>query len=57
MGPTRCAKAAERVFAASLTELEALGMPASSVQFVGDGRARVAAEQEIGSSRRLAGDF
>src|ERR1700731_761730 len=63
MGPTRCAKAverlgaAERVFAASLTELEALGMPANSVQFVGDGRARAAAEEEIGRLRKAGGRF
>jgi DNA processing protein len=53
MGPTRTAKAvhglggAERVFEASLTELEAAGMPARSVQFVGDGRAKAAAVDEM----------
>ncbi|MHB1701512.1 MAG: DNA-processing protein DprA [Acidobacteriaceae bacterium] len=52
MGPTRIARAmgylgdAERVFRASLTELEAAGMPAGSAQFVFDGRALVAAEDE-----------
>ncbi len=52
MGPTRIARAmgylgdAERVFRASLTELEAAGMPAGSAQFVFDGRALAAAEDE-----------
>jgi DNA processing protein len=36
----------ERLFAASLTELEGLGMPAHSAQFVFDGKARAAAEDE-----------
>src|SRR5580698_5162988 len=53
MGPTRIWKAmgrleaAERLFEASLTELEGLGMPASAAQFVFEGRARAAAEDEI----------
>jgi len=53
MGPKRAQRAVERLgwagrlFGASLTELEALGMPANSVQFVGDGRARAAAEAEV----------
>ncbi|WP_213806244.1 DNA-processing protein DprA [Granulicella sp. dw_53] len=38
---------AERLFEASLTELEGVGMPARSAQFVADGRARAAAEEEI----------
>jgi DNA processing protein len=52
MGPTRCARAvrrlgeAERLFDASLTELEGLGMPAESARFVFDGRARKAAVEE-----------
>jgi len=52
MGPTRILRAmkklgaAERVFFSSLTELEATGMPASSAQFVFDGSARTAAEEE-----------
>ena len=52
MGPTRCARvvqrlgAAERVFHASLTELEGVGMPAEAAQFVFDGRARAAAVEE-----------
>ncbi len=52
MGPTRCTRAverlgrAERVFSASLTELEAAGLPAESAQFCFDGRARAAAVEE-----------
>ncbi len=57
MGPTRIWKAinrlgsAERVFEASLTELEGLGMPAQSAQFIFEGKARVAADDEL---RRVA---
>lgn len=53
MGPTRSARvverlsAAERVFSASLTELEAAGMPAPAAQFVFDGRARSEAVAEL----------
>jgi DNA processing protein len=53
MGPTRIWKAmnrlgvAERVFEASLTELEGLGLPAQSAQFVFEGKARAAAEDEL----------
>ena len=53
MGPTRIWKAVSRlgapehVFDASLTELEGLGMPAKSVQFVFEGKARAAAEDEL----------
>jgi DNA processing protein len=53
MGPRRVARAVERIgdagriFAASLTELESLGMPASAAQFIFDGRARATAEEEI----------
>jgi DNA processing protein len=52
MGPTRCARAvqrlgaAERLWSASLTDLEALGMAAEAAQFVFDGRARKAAIEE-----------
>jgi DNA processing protein len=52
MGPTRIARtverlgAAERVFEASLTELEGAGMPARAAQFVFEGRAFKAAEDE-----------
>lgn len=52
MGPTRCARAvqrlgaAERVFEASLTELESAGLPAEAAQFCFDGRARDAAVEE-----------
>jgi DNA processing protein len=52
MGPTRCARAvkrlgsAGRVFHASLTELEGVGMPAESAQYLFDGRARAGAVEE-----------
>lgn len=53
MGPTRIWKAmgrldsAAQIFKASLTELEGLGMPANSAQFVFEGKARAAAEDEL----------
>ncbi|NYF90300.1 DNA-processing protein DprA [Tunturiibacter empetritectus] len=53
MGPTRIWKAmnrlgaAERVLEASLTELEGAGMPAQSAQFVFEGKAKAAAEEEL----------
>src|SRR5271170_5167521 len=53
MGPTRIWKAmnrlgsAERLFEASLTELEGLGMPAAAAQFCFEGKARAAAEDEM----------
>jgi DNA processing protein len=53
MGPTRCKRTvqrlggAERVFAASLTELESTGMPAEAAQYVFDGRARKVATDEV----------
>ena len=53
MGPTRSWKAmgrldsAAQIFRASLTELEGLGMPANSAQFVFEGKARAAAEDEL----------
>jgi DNA processing protein len=52
MGPTRCRRAMqrlgspERLFSASLTELEGLGMPAEAAQFCFDGRSRSAAQDE-----------
>ena len=52
MGPTRSARAvkrlgaAERLFHASLTELESVGMPPEAAQFCFDGRARAAAVDE-----------
>ena len=63
MGPTRIARAmaklgaAERVFEASLTELEAAGMPAGAAQFVSDGRARAAAEKEAKQVAEAGGFF
>ncbi len=53
MGATRIWRAmgklgeAERLFEASLTELEGTGMPAKSAQFVFEGKAREAAESEM----------
>jgi DNA processing protein len=53
MGATRTWKAmgklgaAERLFEASLTELEGLGMPAQSAQFCFEGKARAAAVEEM----------
>src|ERR1700678_156696 len=53
MGPTRIWKAmnrlgaAEQLLEASLTELEGTGMPAQSAQFVFEGKARAAAEDEL----------
>jgi DNA processing protein len=52
MGPRRVARAvdrlgqASRVFDASLTELESLGIPAAAAQFLFDGKARATAEDE-----------
>jgi DNA processing protein len=67
MGPTRIARAmarlgadgggAERLFEASLTELEGLGMPARAAQFVADGRARAAAENEAKRVAEAGGIF
>jgi DNA processing protein len=61
MGPTRIWKAmnrlgaAERVFEASLTELEGLGMPAQSAQFVFEGKARSMAEDEMRRTLEVGG--
>jgi DNA processing protein len=61
MGPTRIWKAmgrlgsAEGLFAASLTELEGLGMPAAAAQFVFEGKARVAAEDEMKRTAEAGG--
>jgi DNA processing protein len=66
MGPTRIRKAMERLRAtsgvahllhASLTELEACGLPAASAQFVFDGRAQAAAEAEIKRLGEAGGRF
>src|ERR1700761_5384484 len=64
MGPTRCVRAvqrlggdAERLFGASLTELEGLGLPAESAQFVFDGRARKAAVEETSRLADAGGNF
>jgi DNA processing protein len=61
MGPTRIWKAmnrlgaAEKIFEASLTELEGLGMPAQSAQFVFEGKARAAAEDEMKRATEAGG--
>jgi DNA processing protein len=63
MGPTRIARAmaglgaAERVFEASLTELEGVGMPAQAAQFVFEGRAFNAAEDEAKRVAEAGGFF
>ena len=63
MGPTRIARAvqrlgeAERLFEASLTELEALNLPAKSAQFIADGRARTLAEDEVRRLIETGGSF
>ena len=63
MGPTRIARAmaglgaAERVFEASLTELEGVGLPARAAQFVFEGRAHNLAEQEANRVAEAGGYF
>ncbi len=63
MGPTRCGRAvrrlgaAGRVFHASLTELEVVGMPAESAQFCFDGRARAAAVEEAARIQEQQASF
>jgi DNA processing protein len=63
MGPTRSGRAvqylgdAARIFNASLTELEAAGMPAAAAQFCFDGRARKAAEQEAQKTADLGAAY
>src|ERR1700710_1633180 len=63
MGAIRARKAVERlgeaarVFEASLTELEGAGMPASSAQFVFEGRAAEEAEAEVKRLTEAGGSF
>jgi DNA processing protein len=63
MGPTRIGRAAtffgaaERIFDATLTDLEAAGMPPRAAQFCFDGRSRAAAEKEIQRVADAGGDF
>ncbi|HWG16268.1 MAG TPA: DNA-processing protein DprA [Acidobacteriaceae bacterium] len=64
MGPRRAAHAVARfdgdaaqVFEASLTELEAAGLPAKAAQFVADGRAAKAAEEEAKRIAQAGGFF
>jgi DNA processing protein len=56
-GETRAFGGAERVFEASLTELEAAGMPSRAAQFVADGRARAAAEKQAKQVAAAGGFF
>jgi DNA processing protein len=63
MGPTRTARAvqrlgaAERVFSASLTELEDAGLPAEAAQFCFDGRAHSAAVEEAARTAEQQATF
>ena len=63
MGAIRSVKTVERlggaagVFRASLTELEAVGMPAGSAQFMADGRALRVAEAEVKRVAEAGGSF
>jgi DNA processing protein len=63
MGPTRIWKAmgrlgaAERLFSASLTELEGLGLPAQSAQFCFEDKARAAAEDEMRRTLEAGGSI
>jgi DNA processing protein len=63
MGPTRIGKAmarlggAERIFEASLTELEGAGLPARAAQFVFEGHAFKAAEDEAKRVAEAGGFF
>jgi DNA processing protein len=63
MGPTRIARAvarlgaAERVFEATLTELEGAGLPSRAAQFVFEGRALTAAEDEAKRVAEAGGYF
>jgi len=63
MGPVRVFRAiqqlgaAERVFEASLTELEAAGLPAQAAQFVFEGRGLDEAEQESNRITEWGGSF
>ena len=63
LGPTRISRIvqrfrqADRVFAASLTELEGAGMPAAAAQFVFDGRAKSAAVLELAKTREQGASF
>ena len=63
MGATRTVRAMakldapSRIFGASLTELEGLGLPAVSARFVFEGRARAAAESELLRLREQSAGF
>jgi DNA processing protein len=61
LGPKRILKAAQtlqdvsRLFSLSLTELEALNLPAPAAQFLFSGKARIDAEQELERVRQQGG--
>jgi DNA processing protein len=63
MGPVSIAKAMTRlgdaglVFEASLTELEGVGLPPRAAQFVFDGRALAAAEQQVAHIAETGGNY
>jgi DNA processing protein len=63
LGPRRILRAVERagsaarVLALGLTELEALHLPAESVQFIADGQARRSADQQIEALAATGGQF
>jgi len=63
MGPTRIARAmqqfvpAERLFEASLTELEAAGLPAQAAQFIFEGRGLIEAEEEANRTTEAGAAF
>lgn len=63
MGATRTWRVMRRlgdpkqIFTASLTELESLGMPAQSAQFIFDGKARAAAEEEWNRTQENGGSI
>jgi DNA processing protein len=63
LGPRRILRAIERCGSATkilerrLTDLEALQFPAESVQFISDGQARVAADQQLEGLAATGGQF
>jgi DNA processing protein len=63
LGPRRILRAVERCGSAAkvierrLTDLEALEFPVESVQFIADGHARAAADQELDALAKTGGQF
>lgn len=63
LGPRRIFRAIERcgsaakVIARGLTDLEALEFPGESVQFIADGHARAAADQQLDALAKTGGQF